>query len=129
MAAGLIFHDGRLLITQRPPGSHLAGLWEFPGGKRDPDESWESCLHRELHEELGVRVAVEELYEEIDFDYPGKRVKLRFYLARLIEGEPKPLECAALRWIGPEGLDTHSFPDADALLLQRIRADPACWAR
>lgn len=129
MAAGLIFREGRLLITQRPPGSHLAGLWEFPGGKREPGEPWEACLRRELHEELGIEAGVDGLYQEIEFEYPGKQVRLRFYRARVLEGEPQPLGCAALRWIGPDGLDAHAFPAADALLLDRLRADRVSWAR
>ena len=53
VSAGLIFRAGQLLITQRPAGGHLAGLWEFPGGKREPGETFEACLRRELQEELG----------------------------------------------------------------------------
>jgi mutator protein MutT len=60
VAAGLIFRGGKLLITQRPAGGHLPGLWEFPGGKREPDESIEDCLHRELKEEPGIEVTVED---------------------------------------------------------------------
>jgi mutator protein MutT len=57
VAAGLVFHEGRLLITQRPATGHLAHLWEFPGGKREPDESFAACLRRELQEELAIEVA------------------------------------------------------------------------
>src|SRR6187402_801609 len=78
VAAGLVFREGRLLITQRPPGGHLAGLWEFPGGKREADESFEDCLRRELREELGVEVDVGELVESITHEYPGKSVHLQF---------------------------------------------------
>ena len=64
VAAGLVFHRQKLLITQRPEGSHLAGLWEFPGGKREPGESFEECLIRELREELGIEVALGQAFEE-----------------------------------------------------------------
>jgi mutator protein MutT len=58
VSAGLVFRNGKLLITQRYPNAHLGGLWEFPGGKRECDESFEACLARELREELGIEAAV-----------------------------------------------------------------------
>src|SRR5262245_45725195 len=58
VAAGLVFRGGKVLITQRRPDDHLGGLWEFPGGKREPNETFEQCLHRELKEELGIEVHV-----------------------------------------------------------------------
>ena len=58
VAAALIVHQGRLLITRRHPQAHLGGLWEFPGGKREPGESWEACVVREIREELGVEMSV-----------------------------------------------------------------------
>lgn len=124
VSAGLVFRDGQLLITQRPAGSHLAGLWEFPGGKREPGETWEACLERELVEELGVRVTVGRLFDEVVHDYPGKRVHLRFFVCRVLEGEPVPLGCAALRWVTAPALASHEFPPADANLLAALPAAP-----
>src|SRR4029077_11924660 len=72
VAAGLVFRGGKLLITQRRADSHLGGLWEFPGGKREAAETFEECLARELREELGIEVAVEELVKEITHAYPEK---------------------------------------------------------
>ena len=71
VAAGLVFRDGLLLISQRRPQDHLGGLWEFPGGKREPGESPEDCLRRELMEELGIEVEIKELVETIAHDYPS----------------------------------------------------------
>lgn len=124
VAAGLVFRAGRLLITRRPAGTHLAGLWEFPGGKREAGETWEACLVRELQEELGVQVGVERLFEEVFHDYPGKRVHLRFFVCHLIAGEPAPLGCAAVTWVDAAGLARHEFPPADARLLSRLPAAP-----
>src|SRR5712692_8874159 len=76
VAAGLVFRDGRLLITQRQAGAHLGGLWEFPGGKREGPESFQACLRRELREELGIEVEVGELVETITHQYPEKTVGL-----------------------------------------------------
>jgi len=84
VAAGLVERDGLILITQRKEGSHLAGLWEFPGGKREPAETWQDCLVRELHEELAITVTVGELRYETVHHYPEKSVRLRFYAAVLI---------------------------------------------
>ncbi|HMP83639.1 MAG TPA: 8-oxo-dGTP diphosphatase MutT [Verrucomicrobiota bacterium] len=121
VSAGLIFREGKLLIAQRHADSHLGGLWEFPGGKREPGETFEQCLVRELHEELGVDVTVGELLESLNHDYPGKSVCLKFFLCRLNSGEPKPLGCAAIKWIQRAELDAHDFPAADAKLIALLR--------
>ena len=120
VAAALIFRDGKLLITRRNAGSHLGGLWEFPGGKREAGETFEQCLVREIREELGVEISVGELFEEIFHDYPEKSVHLKFFNCKIISGEPQPLDCAAVKWIGKEGLNTHEFPAADAQLIERL---------
>jgi mutator protein MutT len=70
VSAGLVFRNGKLLITQRYTDAHLGGLWEFPGGKRECDETFEACLTRELREELGIDVRVGELVETIEHAYP-----------------------------------------------------------
>jgi mutator protein MutT len=127
VAAGLVFRAGRLLITQRPPGGHLAGLWEFPGGKREPGESFEECLRRELREELGIEVAVGALVESIIHEYPGKAVHLRFYRCAWVAHEPLPLGCAALAWIGRSDLERYEFPAADARLLVTLRESDGMW--
>jgi mutator protein MutT len=127
VAAGLVFRDGQLLITQRQPDDHLGGLWEFPGGKRELGETFPECLRRELREELGIEVNVGELVETITHEYPARTVELKFYRCRLLSGEPQPLDCAAIEWIDPSGLDNHAFPPADERLLGRLRAMPAWW--
>lgn len=128
VAAALVFRTGKLLVTQRYPDAHLGGLWEFPGGKREPDETFEQCLVRELEEELDVKISVGELIESLTHVYPEKAVNLRFYRCRLLEGEPRPLGCSALEWIGTDELGQLQFPAADARLLDRLRNDPALWA-
>ncbi|HZL43973.1 MAG TPA: (deoxy)nucleoside triphosphate pyrophosphohydrolase, partial [Verrucomicrobiae bacterium] len=93
VSAGLVFRDGKVLITRRPAGAHLAGLWEFPGGKRRAGESFEACLCRELREELGIEVRVERLVEKLTHQYPEKTVHLRFFRCAWQEHEPRPLGC------------------------------------
>lgn len=121
MAAGLVFRGGRLLITQRPPEAHLGGLWEFPGGKRHPDETFECCLRRELREELGIEVDVGPLFDSVEHLYPGKLVFIRFFQARWLRHEPRLLGCHALRWITAAELGQFTFPPADARLLTKLR--------
>src|SRR5882757_3039265 len=128
VSAALIFHGGKLLITQRHAKSHLGGLWEFPGGKREAGETFEQCLVREIREELGVEISVGELFEEITHDYPEKSVHLKFFICRLLSGEPQPIDCAAVRWINRPELTHFEFPAADALLLEKLKSPREAWA-
>lgn len=127
VAAGLIFRDGKLLITQRHADAHLAGSWEFPGGKREQGESFQECLCRELHEELGCDVEVLERLESVAHDYPDKSVYLEFYRCRWLANEPRPIGCADLRWVGQEELGLFHFPAADAKLLDFLRSNNTLW--
>ncbi|HEX4349527.1 MAG TPA: 8-oxo-dGTP diphosphatase MutT [Verrucomicrobiae bacterium] len=127
VSAALIFRGGKLLITQRHAKAHLGGRWEFPGGKREAGESFEQCLVREIREELGVEIAVGELFEDISHTYPEKSVHLKFFLCKLITGEPQPLDCAAVKWIEKAGLDAHEFPAADARLLGKLKGSFDLW--
>ncbi|HKW31240.1 MAG TPA: 8-oxo-dGTP diphosphatase MutT [Verrucomicrobiae bacterium] len=122
VAAALVFRRGKILIARRPANSHLGGLWEFPGGKREPDETFEQCLAREVHEELGVKVSVGELFETVSHSYAEKSVCLKFFVCHLLDGEPRPLAGAAVRWVDKTELDDFEFPAADARLLKKLRA-------
>ncbi len=122
VSAALIFHGGKLLITQRHANAHLGGLWEFPGGKREPDETFEQCLVREIREELGLEISVGELFEEIVHAYPEKSVRLKFFTCKILSGKPQPLDCAAVKWATKTELATFDFPAADARLLEKLRA-------
>ncbi len=122
VSAALIFRQGKILITQRHPGAHLGGLWEFPGGKREPGETFEQCLFRELREELGIEVKVCGLFEEITHVYADNTIRLKFFLCELPSGQPQPLGCAAVKWVGKPELANYDFPAADARLLDKLRA-------
>lgn len=127
VSAGLIFRSGQLLITQRHTGDHLGGLWEFPGGKREPGETFEQCLARELREELGIEVSVGDLFDRVTHAYAEKTVCLNFFLCQLCAGEPHALGCAAFKWVHREELAAHAFPAADAQLLIRLITERSWW--
>jgi 8-oxo-dGTP diphosphatase len=127
VAAGLVFCEGKLLITQRPAGSHLGGLWEFPGGKREREETFEDCLRRELKEELCIDVEVHELVEAVTHPYPEKTVTLNFFRCSLKAGEPRAVGCPAFSWITPEQLDEYEFPAADLKLVELLRRTSELW--
>jgi 8-oxo-dGTP diphosphatase len=123
VAAGLIRHDERYLIARRKPGVHLAGFWEFPGGKREPDETLVECLQRELFEELGVRVDLPIPYRIIRHDYSEKTVELHFFRCAIEEGKPAPVDCAEIRWVLPEELTQFEFPPADRVIIEALQRD------
>ena len=129
VAAALIFRNGKILVTQRHAHSHLGGFWEFPGGKRERNETFEQCLVREIHEELGAEISINKLFEEIVHTYPNKIVRLRFFSCRLVHGEPQPLGCTALEWIGESELDDYKFPPADTKLLLKLKKSPEFSAK
>jgi len=122
VSAALIFRGGKVLITQRNAKSHLGGLWEFPGGKLEPNETAEQCLVREIREELGIEIAVGELFEEISHAYADKAVHLKFFVCKLISGKLQALDCAAFKWVEKAELAEFEFPAADARLLEKLRA-------
>ena len=124
VVAGLIRDGrGRYLITRRRQGTHLEGLWEFPGGKREPDETLEQSLRRELLEELGALFVVGELVETVRWVYPDKTVVLSFFHCRLEEGPIEPREGQLMQWVPPADLHRYDFPPADAALLAHLGSD------
>jgi 8-oxo-dGTP diphosphatase len=127
VSAGLVFRNGKLLIARRHTDVHLGGLWEFPGGKRECDESDEACLSRELREELGIEVEIKERIESIQHDYSEKSVHLKFFRCVLVKGEPSPIGCDAIAWVNAAELSDYAFPEADLRLLGKLRASPQWW--
>jgi mutator protein MutT len=102
---------------------HLAGFWEFPGGKRETGESFEDCLRRELFEELSIRVKEPVLYRIIRHVYSDKTVELHFYRCVIEEGDPMPLDCAEMRWVLPEELGAFTFPSADRAVIEALQQE------
>ena len=123
VVGALIFDGGRLLAAKRPEGMHLAGRWEFPGGKLEKGETPESALERELMEELGVTARCGRIYAAIPFDYPDRSVLLMFYAARIVSGEARAIDEAEIRWLGESELDTLDWAPADLRLVESLRRD------
>jgi len=121
VAAAVIERDHRILIAQRPSQTHLAGYWEFPGGKREGEESFEQCLTREVYEELGVEVTQPRPFMVIHYDYVEKSVELHFYFCSILRGELNPLGCADFRWVALDELSNFSFPPADEPVVAHLK--------
>jgi 8-oxo-dGTP diphosphatase len=119
VTAAVIERDGRLLVTRRGRGTHLEGYWEFPGGKCDADETHETCLARELQEELAVSAAVGVEILTTTHAYPDRRVELHFFRCRLL-GAPAPQIGQEMRWVTREELGGLLFPPADTELVQLL---------
>ena len=121
VAAAVIERGAAVLVTRRLKGSHLEGLWEFPGGKCEPGESIHDCLVRELREELAVDVSPGETLLVTTHTYPGKTVELHF-IACGMHGEPSPQQGQEMQWIARARLDSLDFPAADAALIETLRS-------
>ena len=126
VAAAVVIREGRVLLSQRKGGSHLAGAWEFPGGKVEAGEDPRAALARELQEELGVIAKVGDIVEVTFHRYEEaeKVVLLLFYEATLAPGSPEPraVDVADVTWADAAFLDPAKFPPADLDVLRKVRA-------
>jgi len=121
VVAGVIRDDkGRVLLTQRPTGRHMGGLWEFPGGKIDDGEAPSEALMRELDEELGIEIVVQRPLTFAIHDEPGLRILLLFFDARISGGEPRGHEGQAVEWVAMKDLPSFPTPPADAELIRLL---------
>ena len=121
VAAGLVCREGRYLIARRNPGVHLAGFWEFPGGKCEPGEALEECLRRELFEELGIHIGVPMRFQVVRHEYSEKLVELHFFHCSIESGDPTPIDCAEIRWVAPHELNDFEFPPADRPIIEALK--------
>jgi 8-oxo-dGTP diphosphatase len=122
VAVAVVVQKGRYLLRQRPPGGHLAGTWEFPGGKVEPGESFEQACIREVQEEVACTGHVRTQLFEQAFDYPERRVLLRFFEVELEPGEvPRSTDAEApLLWATPAQLLELPTPEANGPLIARL---------
>jgi 8-oxo-dGTP diphosphatase len=123
VAVALIDIDGRVLLAQRPEGKHLAGLWEFPGGKVHEGETPEAAVVRELREELAVDITESCLapFTFASHAYEDFQLLMPLYVCRVWKGTPTPLEGQTLRWVRPMAMASLPMPPADAPLVAMLR--------
>jgi len=121
VAAALVDTEGRILIAQRPPGKHLAGGWEFPGGKVEAGETAVQALKRELNEELGITLIEEpQPLTQVRHSYPYGEVRLDVWLVKRYAGEPKGMDGQALRWCSPDELASAALLPADEPVVRAL---------
>jgi mutator protein MutT len=120
VAIALVFRGRRLLVTRRRAGTHLAGLWELPGGKLAPGESVERCAEREVLEETRVVVRAGLRLPTIEWDYPERRVALHPVECEWISGDGEAVEVADLVWATRAELELRTFPPANRALVEAL---------
>ena len=123
-AGALIDPDGAILLAQRHQDSHQGGLWEFPGGKLEPDEGVAAGLVRELHEELGIDVVAHRPLIRVRHDYHDRSVLLDVHVVSSWQGEPAGREGQPLAWVRPEDLDEYPMPAADVPIVTALQLPP-----
>jgi 8-oxo-dGTP diphosphatase len=121
VAGAVIDAKGRVLIAQRPPGKHLAGGWEFPGGKLRPGEDRCTGLTRELREEIGIEIRTPRPLLRLRHTYPFGQVSLDVWVVRHYLGEPQALDAQALRWCTQSELEATELLPADAPIVAALR--------
>jgi mutator protein MutT len=120
VAAAIIRNKRQILISRRLTNVHLPGLWEFPGGKVKPGETFRAALQRELREELGIEVDVFDEILTTTHHYPEKSVELHFFECVIASGEPRAIEVAEFQWVEPSNFSSYEFPDADREIIARL---------
>jgi 8-oxo-dGTP diphosphatase len=121
VAAALYDAAGRVLISERPPGKHLAGRWEFPGGKLDPGESEEAALRRELTEELGITLLRARPLMRLTHNYDDRRVDIALWMVEGFSGTPAGLDGQQLKWVPPPTLQDEDMLAADVPFIAALQ--------
>jgi 8-oxo-dGTP diphosphatase len=120
VTAALIQKDNKILITRRSPGKHLAGLWEFPGGKLENGETEQECLSRELEEELGIKVKVGEFFMENTHDYGTKSILLKAYFCKQLTDSITLNDHDMIAWVTKKELQNYEFAPADVPFIKAL---------
>ena len=124
VSAAVIFRQNKVYIQKRKAGGLMGGLWEFPGGKFEPGESAEQCLTREIKEEMGVTLHIDEKLMTVKHSYTRFRVTLHVFLCRIYSGQVSPTQCEEWDWVKREELDTYPFPAANVKIIKSLMNHP-----
>jgi len=122
-AAVTVNRKGEVLIAQRKQNDMLGGLWEFPGGKQEPDETIEECIARELKEELGINIAVGDFFMTVKHAYSHFTMTMHVYRAKIISGRPRPLDCADYKWVKVPNLGKSAYSKADLHVVAKLQGE------
>lgn len=125
-AAVTVNRKGEVLIAQRLEGDMLGGLWEFPGGKLEPDETIRECIARELKEELGINVEVGEFLMTVKHAYSHFTMTMHVYFAKIVSARPRSIHCADFKWVNIPDLGEHAYSKADRLVVEKLQSRVAC---
>ena len=120
VVAALIWQNDKFMICQRPAHKARGLLWEFVGGKVEPDETKRQALIRECKEELNILLSVGDVFMDVIHEYPDITVHLTLFNARIVEGEPQKLEHNDIKWITPSQIPNYEFCPADEAILEKI---------
>jgi len=129
VTAGLIWKDGKLLISKRAKGTHLEGFWEFPGGKQEAGEELSECLEREIREELGIEARVDEPLLTVDHEYRDKWISLHVFSCTWVRGDPVALACQEIRWVEWNELAVLQFPPPDIKVIESLTRESEAGSR
>jgi mutator protein MutT len=117
----LIRRDREFLISQRKKSDSFGLLWEFPGGKKNSDESFEDCVVREVKEEVDIDIRVHDKFMELRRPYHERTIWLNFFLCSHVAGEAKPVDCEKVEWVRVEDLKKYSFPPANEEVIKKLQ--------
>jgi A/G-specific adenine glycosylase len=125
VTAAVVWRNGKVLLAKRPSKGLLGGMWEFPGGKIEKDETFQECLMREIREELGVEIRVGEPFGVYQHAYTHFRITLHAFLCELVDGEPKPIEATEVTWVSPATLTQYPMGKVDRQIASKIHPPTA----
>ncbi len=120
VGCAIIHKNGSILIAQRHLHDSFGGYWEFPGGKRESQETIEACLEREAYEELGIRIRPERLLCNRVHGAPDRKISLFFFFCKWMEGEPRALDCKDFRWVSRESIRDYKLLPGDLEVLEDL---------
>jgi mutator protein MutT len=120
VGCAIIHKNGKVLIARRHLADSFGGLWEFPGGRREKDETIEACLEREVFEELAVRVCPERLLCKKEHGTQGRKITLNFFFCSWVSGEPRTVDCLDFRWVTADDIRQNTFLPGDLEVLEDL---------